>query len=324
MRLFCRSPKKRKMKQTILGAGGAVGVEVARALTAYTHDIRLVGRNPKKVNASDELLKADLTNREEVFRAVAGSGVVYLTVGFEYSTRIWRKSWPALIRHVIDACLAHSAKLVFFDNAYAIGGNSVNHITEATPFRPSSQKGVIRTEVDDILLQSIEQQGLQALIARAPDIFGDIKVNSVLMHLVYDNLVRGEKAVWLCNADAVHSIGYTPELAKGTVMLGNTPDAYGQLWNLPVDTRPITGREWIQLFAKALGKNNALEVLPAALVKELGTDNQVMHELFEMLYQYDRDYYFDSTKFNQRFNYTPITHAQAVQETVARLARRVD
>lgn len=311
------------MKQTILGAGGAVGIAVARALTAYTHDIRLVGRNPQQVNASDELFPADLTDREAVFRAVAGSDIVYLTIGFEYSTRIWRKSWPPLIRNVIDACLTHHAKLVFFDNAYAIGGNSVNHITETTPFRPSSQKGVIRTEADEILLQSIEQHGLEALIARAPDIFGDIKANSVLMHLVYDNLIRGEKAVWLCNADVVHSIGYTPELAKGTVMLGNTPDAYGQLWNLPVDPRPVTGREWIQLFAQALNKKDAFDVLPAALVKELGTDNQIMHELFEMLYQYDRDYYFDSTKFNQRFDYTPMTHAQAVQETVARLAQRM-
>ncbi|WP_343744108.1 NAD(P)H-binding protein [Chitinophaga sp.] len=308
------------MKQTILGAGGAVGIEVARALTAYTHDIRLVGRNPKKVNASDEVFKADLTNRDQVFHAVAGSGIVYLTLGFEYSTRVWKTQWPALIRNVIDACLEHQTKLVFFDNAYAIGGNHVNHITEDTPFRPSSQKGQVRAEVDEMLLQSIAKHHLQALIARAPDIFGDIKVNSILMHLVYDNLVRGEKAVWLCNADLVHSIGYTPELAKGTVMLGNTADAYNQIWNLPVDQQRITGKEWIQLFAQALDKNDAFDVLPAALVKELGVDNQIMHELFEMLYQYDRDYFFDSSKFNQRFNYTPISHAQAVQETVRRLA----
>lgn len=308
------------MKQTILGAGGAVGIEVARALTAYTHDIRLVGRNPQKVNASDEVFKADLTSREDVFRAVAGSGIVYLTLGFEYSLRAWKTSWPPLIRNVIDACLEYKAKLVFFDNAYAIGGNNVNHITETTPFRPSSQKGQIRTEVDEIILQSIEQRQLQAIIARAPDIFGDIKVNSILMHLVYDNLITGGKAVWLCNADVVHSIGYTPELAKGTVMLGNTPDTYNQIWNLPVDPQRITGKEWIRLFAHALGKSDAFDVLPAALVKDLGTDHQMMHELFEMLYQYDRDYYFDSTKFNQRFNYTPMTNAQAVQETVARLA----
>ena len=55
------------MKQTILGAGGAIGIELAKALTTYTTDIRLVSRNPKKVNLKDELFPADLTNPRRCF-----------------------------------------------------------------------------------------------------------------------------------------------------------------------------------------------------------------------------------------------------------------
>ncbi|MFO0477820.1 MAG: hypothetical protein ACK50L_03445 [Bacteroidota bacterium] len=51
------------MKQTILGAGSAIGIELAKALTTYTNDIRLVGRHPKKINLNDELFTADLNNR---------------------------------------------------------------------------------------------------------------------------------------------------------------------------------------------------------------------------------------------------------------------
>ena len=36
------------MKLTILGAGGAIRIELAKALTTYTTDISLVSRNPKK------------------------------------------------------------------------------------------------------------------------------------------------------------------------------------------------------------------------------------------------------------------------------------
>ena len=36
--------------QTILGAGGTTGIELAKQLINYTKDIRLVSRNPKKVN----------------------------------------------------------------------------------------------------------------------------------------------------------------------------------------------------------------------------------------------------------------------------------
>lgn len=48
------------MLQTVLGAGGAIGVELAKASRDYDTNIRLVNRNPEKVNPSDELFKADL------------------------------------------------------------------------------------------------------------------------------------------------------------------------------------------------------------------------------------------------------------------------
>ena len=51
--------------QTVLGAGGAISTELARALKKYTNRIRLVSRNPKRVNDSDELFKADLTKPNE-------------------------------------------------------------------------------------------------------------------------------------------------------------------------------------------------------------------------------------------------------------------
>lgn len=47
----------------------------------YTDEIRLVSRNPQKVNATDELLSADLLDPEDVKRAVEGSSVVYIAVG---------------------------------------------------------------------------------------------------------------------------------------------------------------------------------------------------------------------------------------------------
>jgi hypothetical protein len=88
-------------------------------------------------------------------------------------------------------------------------------------------------------------------------------------------------------------------------MLGNAADAYNQIWNLPTDAEKITGEGWIDLFAKEMNTSNAYQVLPNWLIKALGLFIPIMKELPEMNYQYDRDYFFDSSKFNQRFNYTP-------------------
>lgn len=300
--------------QTILGANGAIGTELAKALKNYTKDIRLVSRNPKKVNETDKLLSADLTNRDEVFKAIKGSEIVYVTVGFEYKLSVWQKQWPALMQNVIDACIENKSKLVFFDNVYMIGGDNVRHITEESPFSPTSKKGEIRAALDKMILEAIKERKLQAIIARAADFYGAIKDVSVLMELVHKNLTANKKAQWFFNAKVKHSFTYTPDAGKATAMLGNTPEAYNQIWNLPTDRNSLTGEEWIQLFAKEMGKSDKYQLFPAFLVKLVGFFVPFLKEIYEMRYQYDRDYFFDSSKFEKYFNFKPTSYQQGVKE----------
>jgi len=209
---------------------------------------------------------------------------------------------------------------VFFDNVYAIGDNNVNHITENSPISPTSKKGEIRAEVDRLILDSVEKNNLQAIIARASDFFGGTaKANSIVMTLVYDNLVKGKKAQWFCNAKVVHTMGYVPDLALGTALLGNTSHAYNQMWNLPTDPQKITGEEWITLFASAMGAKNKYTVLPNWLIKSVGLFMPIMKEVAEMNYQYDRDYYFDSSKFNDYFDFKPTPNSVAVKQAIEQI-----
>ena len=312
--------RRDNMKQTILGAGGSIGIELAKSLKDYTSDIRLVNRNPKKVNSIDTLYSADLTKKEDIFKAIDGSEITYVTIGFPYKKKVWKQIWIPFIQNVIAACLEHHSKLVFFDTVYAIGGDNVNHITENSPISPTSKKGQIRAEVDRLILESIDKNNLQAIIARAPDFFGGTsRQNSIIMNLVYDNLLKGKKAQWFCNSKVVHSMGYVPDLAKGTAILGNTPEAFNQVWNLPIDPQRITGEEWINLFASTMETKNKYTVLPNWLVSGLGLFVPIMSELAEMNYQYDRDYYFDSTKFNDYFNFTPTSNAVAVKQAIEQI-----
>ncbi len=110
-----------------------------------------------------------------------------------------------------------------------------------------------------------------------------------------------------------------PDLAKGTAILGNTPEAFQQIWNLPADTQKITGEEWIYLFATEMEAKNNYTVLPNWLVRAFGLFVPVMKELAEMNYQYDRDYYFDSKKFNDYFAFKPTSHASAVKLTIEQI-----
>jgi len=300
--------------QTILGSTGVIGIELAKALTKYTTDIRLVSRNPRKVNETDSLFPADLLKRDSIFEAIKGSEIVYVTVGFEYNIKVWRSTWPPFMKNVIDACIANNCKLVFFDNVYMIGGDNVKHITESSPFSPTSQKGLVRMDVDKMILDAQEKGQLKAIIARASDFYGVIKDRSILMEVVYKNLAQNKKAQWIFDAKKKHSFTYTPDAGKAVAILGNTPEAYNQVWNLPTDPNSLTGEEWINLFASEMGKSNKYTLLPAWGVKILGLFIPYMKEAYEMRYQANRDFFFDSSKFEKYFNFKPTTYQDGVKE----------
>ena len=308
--------------QTILGSGGSVGIELAKSLKYFTDDIRLVSRNPKKVNDTDQLLPADLMNRDEVFKAVNGSEIVYLTIGLEYSTKVWKELWPPLMQNVIDACIANKSKLVFFDNVYAVGGDFVRHITEESPISPTSKKGEIRAQVDLMLLEYMNSGKIKVIIARAPDFYGGNIDKSMLMTVIYKNLASGKKAQWLFNAKVKHSYIYVPDAGKATALLGNTPAAYNQVWNLPTDRKSLTAEQWIALFAKEMGKKDHYQLIPAWMVGILGIFIPFMKELHEMRYQFDREFFFDSTKFENYFKYKPTSYSDGVKEIVSQLAEK--
>ena len=300
--------------QTILGAGGVIGTELAKALTTYTQEIRLVSRNPKKVNPSDEIIPTDLTKIRQVERAVEGSEVVYLTAGLDYKVKVWEEQWPLLMHNVIRACKMHQAKLVFFDNVYMYDPNHLYHMTEETPINPNSKKGAVRAYIAQTLQDEIEEGDLTALIARAADFIGS--KNSVLAEMVCKNLKADKKAMWFSSADKIHNFTNVGDAAKATAILGNTPDAYNQVWHLPTDRTPLTGKQWVALFANAMNTEAKIQVLPAWMTGALGLFIPVLKEVKEMLYQYDRDYLFDSTKFEERFSYKPAGPEEAVKRTV--------
>ena len=189
---------------TILGAGGAVGTLLAKELLQYNQKIRLVARNPQKVNESDELVKADLTVKAEVQKAVAGSAVVYLCAGLEYKLKVWQQQWPLVMQHVIDACIQHHARLVFIDNVYMYSPHEIPHMTEASEVDPCSEKGKVRRQLAQMILDAVELQKLDAIIARSADFYGPGVKSSMLTISVFDNFKKGKKAMWMLDAAKLH------------------------------------------------------------------------------------------------------------------------
>jgi len=303
--------------QTILGANGTIGSLLARELAAYSDKIRLVSRNPKKTNDTDELFPADLSDDLQVEKAIEGSEIVYLLVGFEYKLSVWREKWPKLMRATVNACIKNNAKLVFFDNVYLYDKNAIPQMREDSPVNPPAEKGKVRKQVVEIMMNEVQKGKLKGLIARSADFYGPHNDKSVLQEMAYKNLKKGKSPNWMIDADKIHSFTYTPDAAKAVAILGNTPTAYGQVWHMPTSTEKITARQVIDLFNTEMGTSKKVKVLPMWMLKLLGIFIPILREMPEMMYQNDRDYFFDSSKFNQRFSFTPTSYKEGVKQTVA-------
>jgi nucleoside-diphosphate-sugar epimerase len=297
---------------TILGAGGVIANELVKLLRGTP--VRVVSRTPEPGPAGVEMVSADASHLEQTIAAVAGSSVVYLLVGLKYDTRTWRELWPRIMSNTIEACKRANAKLVFFDNVYMYGRVS-GQMTEATPFNPCSRKGEVRARVATMLLNEIEAGGIQALIARSADFYGPRASTGIANILVLDKLARRATAAWFVNDSVPHSFTFTPDAARAMALLAAKEDAWNQMWHLPTAGAPPTGRELIGMAGEAFGVKPKHRVLGRPMVRLAGWFNSDVRETHEMLYQYDSEYVFDSSRFSEAFGVQPTAYREGIMQT---------
>jgi nucleoside-diphosphate-sugar epimerase len=287
--------------QTILGASGQIGQELARSLKRnFTDDIRLVSRNPRKVNDTDRLHRADLLDPAQTMSAVEGSDIVYLTAGLPMDTKLWVEQWPVMMRNVIEACAAHGVRLVFFDNTYMYPQTAEPH-TESMRFEPNGDKGRVRAAIANDLLEAMAQGRVNAMICRAPEFYGPGKTQSITNSAILEPLRNGKAARVFLRDDTLRSLIFTPDASRAMALLGNTEDAYGQTWHLPCDDHRLTYRDLISLAARIFATEPRYSVLRHWQLRLAGLFNPTVRDAAELLPRYAQDNIFVSDKFRARF-----------------------
>lgn len=287
--------------QTILGANGQIGEELARALKRnFTSDIRIVSRGAKRVNDTDEVFSADLSIKEKAMEAVKGSEIAYFTLGLPISSDLWEKQFPLILRNVIDACKINRTKLVFFDNTYMYPQDD-RVLTEETIFDPVGRKGKVRKEMVEMVLKEMQSGELEAVICRAPEFYGPGKTQSITNTLIFNNIKEGKKLKVPLSDAKRRSLIWTPDASSATALIGNTPDAFGQTWHLPVDESHPTYKQFIEWVSEVYGNRLKYSVVPKFIFK-IGTRfNKRVKELQELLPRYEHHNVFDDSKFRKRF-----------------------
>ncbi|MGN6435578.1 MAG: NAD-dependent epimerase/dehydratase family protein [Agriterribacter sp.] len=301
--------------QTILGANGQIGEELARELKRnYTSDIRIVSRKPQKVNETDTLFSADLSVREQAIEAVKGSTIAYFTLGLPMSTDLWEQQFQLITRNVIDACKINQTKLVLFDNTYMYPQDD-RVLTEQTPFAPVGRKGRVRKEIAEMVLKEIASGELEAAICRAPEFYGPGKTQSITNTLIFNNIKSGKKLKVPLSAKKRRSLIWTPDASRATALIGNTPDAFGGTWHLPVDEVHPTYKEFIALASDIYRSRFKYTIIPKFAFTIGAIFNEKVKELLELLPRYEYDNLFDDSKFRKRFSQFQVTtYKQGIEQ----------
>jgi nucleoside-diphosphate-sugar epimerase len=304
-----------KTKHILLGAGGAIGNTLVNKLLANDELVKLVSRSEYNVK-NTESAKADLTIFNDVENAVEENSIIYLLAGLQYNINVWREQWPKIMDNTINACKEKNARLIFFDNVYSYGKVD-NSMTEETPFNPCSKKGEVRAKLNEQLLDEMKNNNITAMIARAADFYGPYSgKGSIPYILVFKNLANGKRAQCLANVKTKHSYTYVPDCGKALYLLSKTDSAFDQTWHMPTAGPALTSENFIKIVAHKLGVEPKYMLLKKWMVKLTGIFNGTIKEIYEMLYQNEFDYVFDSSKFEKQFNFTPISYEKGIEETI--------
>ena len=299
----------------VLGATGGAGGALVSELAGRGHRVRAVSRKPTAdLPEGVEQLAADAADPAQTRTACAGATVVYHCVQPPYQR--WAAEFPPLTQSIADAAAAAGARLVYADNLYAYGPVH-GPITEDLPALATTKKGRIRALMAERLLAAHRSGTLQVAIGRSSDYYGPGGANSVVGDILFGAATKGNRARWMGRMDVPHSLNYLQDVARALITLGARPEALGEVWHLPA-AEPVTGREFVELIAAALARPVKVTATSRLALRLAGIFDPRARESAEMLYQWERPFVLDASKFQRAFGpLEPTPHPQAVATTVA-------
>jgi nucleoside-diphosphate-sugar epimerase len=258
---------------------------------------------------------ADLTDPTAAAAACAGAGVAYLCANVPYTD--WPEKWPPLAAGILEGAARAGVKLVYGDNLYSYGPVD-GPLHEGLAPAATGRKGRVRARIAADLLAAHGAGRVRVAIGRASDFYGPWATESSLLgSRVIPAAFAGRPAQVLGALDTPHTFTFIRDYARGLATLGAHAEAFGQVWHVPSAPAP-TQRELLALvWAEADVGAPRVKAAPSWLVRALALASPIMRELAEMLYEWERPYVVDHSKFERAFGAVTTPHREAVRETVA-------
>lgn len=297
----------------VLGSG-PLGLAVARHLAARGDRVRAANRGGRAdLPNGVEVVGANVAEVADAKRACEGAAVVYHCANPPYAK--WPELHPPLMDAIIEGAAAAGARLVFGDNLYAYG--PVNGpLKEDLPYLAQGPNGRTRARIAETLMRAHESRRIQATIGRGSDFFGPHAHLSTVGDRVFARAIAGKPAQVLGNPDAPHTVTHIDDFGRALVTLGERDEALGQVWHVP-NAETVTMRRFVQMAFEAAGRSPRLRAAPRWGIAMAALFDPTLRAVREQLYQSERPWVVDSSKFERAFGWSATPLPDAVAATVA-------
>ncbi|MDH2424186.1 NAD-dependent epimerase/dehydratase family protein [Sphaerisporangium sp. TRM90804] len=297
----------------VLGSGPA-GTTLAGELARRGHLVRLVDRRGEgPAPEGVERAAADVSSVEETRAAIKGAAVVYHCVNVAYHLQV--DLLPRIQESIMTAVEAEPTRLVVLDTLYPYGRTGGAVMTEETPWRATTRKGLLRARLDESYLAAHRAGRARVVLGRAADFVGPGVLNSTLGGAVFPGALTGGEVLALGDIDLPHSYSSIGDVAAGLATLGERPEGDGRVWHLP--TAPATTTRHVhEMIEKRVGRPLNVVVLDRA--RPIGPFDEVfMNEYDEMFYQHTEPQIVDSSAFERAFGTSPTPLPRTLDATLA-------
>jgi len=268
------------MRNTILTVTGATGFLGSALTTALIK--RQVGAGPASVGspvlrilARDErkalhlfgnavtIIKGDITNEEQVKKAVDGATIVYHCAG-----RLYHPSVPADLYYqthvegtdtLLKACQGQTQlqRLVYVSTSGVHGITGDTSAAEDAPFAPTNPYEATKLEGELLALKAQQELGLPISVIRPGLVYGPGD-----LHLLgfFKAIKKGLFRVIDNGKARLHPV-YIDDMLAALLLCAEHPQAVGRVYTIAGD-HPVTIRELATAIARALGRDLPIGSIP--------------------------------------------------------------
>jgi nucleoside-diphosphate-sugar epimerase len=299
----------------VLGTG-AIGRAVAEELIKRGESVRMVNRSGKmdEVPAGVEVVASDLYSPSNVRALTRGAKVVYQSAQPHYHE--WTKKFPPLQKSITDGLTGSDAKLVLIENVYMYGDTHGKPMTEDLPYNAHTRKGRVRGEISNAAFAAHKEGRVRLTAARGGNFFGPWGADSTMGARVFYPLLRGQRAQLIGRTDVPHTHTYVKDFGTALVILGEREEADGQVWHVPNDQPTMSQGELVRLMAEEAGVEPKMSSMGKGMMAIGGLFIPEARESIEMMYEFEKPFIIDSSKFENTFGMKATPIREAIQETV--------